>query len=105
MEEPCIKISKLNGQLLKLDSLLLAINADTSATVLHCYGDLHCLLHLISCSTTVCTEFVWLLAPTLPYSLDTFFALSKNWKYRRQSSIFGLTNEGCYDDSELGWKY
>lgn len=57
MEESSIKVPKLNEQLLKLDSLLLAVNEDISETVLHCcYGDLHCLVHLIiSCSTTVCT--------------------------------------------------
>lgn len=40
MEESSIKVSKLKGQLLKLDSLLLAVSADISETVLHCcYGD------------------------------------------------------------------
>lgn len=68
MEESCIKVPKLNEQLLKLDSLLLAVNEDISETVLHCcYGDLHCLVAFDNKLQHHCVHrIVWLLAPTFP---------------------------------------
>lgn len=71
MEESSCKVLKLSGQLLKLDSLLLAVNADLSETViLWCYRDTLLVRLKINCSTTVWTEFVWILVPTFPYCLD-----------------------------------
>lgn len=38
----------------------------------------------------MCTEFVWLLAPTLPYSLDTFFLYQKTGKIEDKATSLGL---------------
>lgn len=88
MEESSCKVLQLNGQLLKLDSLLRALNADLSETVLHwCYRDA-LLVHLkINCSTTVCTEFVWIISLTL---LINFFLYPKPGKTEDKAASLGL---------------
>lgn len=81
------KVPVLNGQLLKLHSFLLAVNADRSETFLCCcYGDLVD-NKLQQC---VCTEFVWLLAPTFPYSLSltlSFFYIQKLEKLKTKQHL------------------